>query len=103
MTYQVIVEPTADEGIRESCRWIAEHGSAAAAVKWLDSIEKTIFTLRTLPYRCPVAAENDRFSEEIRELLHGKRPSRYRVLFTIRDDAVHVLYVRHHAQNEVEP
>jgi plasmid stabilization system protein ParE len=28
---------------------------------------------------------------------------KHRILFTIRDDAVHVLYVRHSARDELEP
>ena len=47
-----------------------------------------------------------RFPEEIRELLYGrsgKRRRRHRIIFTIRDDAVHILYVRHTARNELEP
>jgi plasmid stabilization system protein ParE len=33
MTYRVIVEPTADRGIRETYRWIAENRSPSAAAK----------------------------------------------------------------------
>jgi plasmid stabilization system protein ParE len=103
MTYRVIIEPTADRGIRQAFRWITDHRSPAAAVKWYNALEKKILTLGNLPHRCPVAAENDKFPEEIRELLHGKRPHRYRIIFTIRQDAVHVIYVRHAAQDEIEP
>jgi hypothetical protein len=39
----------------------------------------------------------------LRELLLGKRPHRYRIIFAIRQDAVHVVYVRHGAQDEIEP
>ncbi len=103
MTYRVIVEPTADRGIREAFRWITEHRSPAAAAKWFNALEKVIQTLGTHPHRGPIATENDKFPEEIRELLHGRRRQKYRVIFTIREDAVHVLYVRHGAQDEIEP
>lgn len=103
MTYRVIIEPTADRGIREAVRWISEKKSPAAAARWFNGLEKSIQSLRSLPRRCPVAAESDKFAEEIRELLHGPRSRKYRILFTIREDAVHVLYVRHSAQDEVQP
>jgi plasmid stabilization system protein ParE len=103
MTYHVIIEPTADRSIQEAFRWITENRSPAAAVKWYHGLEKKILTLRTHPHRCPVAAENDKFPEEIRELLHGKPRQKHRIMFTIRQDAVHVLYVRHGAQDEIEP
>jgi plasmid stabilization system protein ParE len=102
MTYHVIIEPTAERGIREAYRWIAENRSPAAAVKWYNALEKKVQTLRSQPRRCPVAAENDKFPEEIRVLLHGQRQHKYRIIFTIREDAVHVLYVRHGAQDEIE-
>jgi plasmid stabilization system protein ParE len=103
MTYRVIVEPTAERGIREAYHWIATQRSPASAAKWYNALEKKIQTLRSFPRRCPVAAENDKFPEEIRELLHGPKRQRYRIIFTIREDAVHVLYVRHSAQDEIEP
>ena len=103
MTYRVIVEPTANRGIREAVRWITEHQSAQVAAKWFNRLEKKVMTLGKHPSRCPIAAENDKFPEEIRELLHGPRKNKYRIIFTIREDEVHVLYVRHAARDELEP
>lgn len=103
MTYRVIIEPTADRGIREAFRWITENRSTAAAINWYNALEKKVQTLKSHPLRCPIAAENDKFPEEIRELLHGRRRHKYRIIFTIRHDAVHVIYVRHAAQDEIEP
>jgi plasmid stabilization system protein ParE len=103
MIYRVLIEPTARAGIRSAIVWIARERSATAATRWYNSLEKTILKLGKYPRRFPVAAENDKFPEEIRELLHGKKTMRYRIIFTIRDDAVHVLYVRHAARDEIEP
>ena len=103
MTYRVVIEPTAERGIREAVRWITQHQSATAAARWYNALEKTIRTLRSYPMRCPIAAENDKFPEEIRELLHGRRRQKFRVIFTIRQDAVHVIFVRHGAQDGIEP
>ncbi len=58
------------------------------------------------PAVLPLAVENDKFPEEIRELLYGrggKRVHQHRIIFTIREDAVHILYVRHTARDELEP
>jgi plasmid stabilization system protein ParE len=106
MTYRIIIEPTAEREIRAAVRWKVEHASGTVAARWYDGLIKKIDTLRRDPSRCPLAAESDRFPEEIRELIHGrggKRVHRHRILFTIREDAVHVLYVRHTARDEVEP
>ena len=60
-------------------------------------------TLTRHPLRCPRAAESDRFPEELRELLYGKRKNKYRIIFTIRGSEVVVLYVHHSARKELEP
>jgi plasmid stabilization system protein ParE len=104
MTYRVIVEPTAEREIRSAVRWKTENASPTAAARWYNGLIKKIETLHRLPTRCPLAAENDRFPEDIRELLYGRdKRHKHRILFTIRDDAVHILYVRHSARDELEP
>lgn len=57
-----------------------------------------IAILQEKPQRCALAIEHEIFSEEVRQLLYGKPKSLYRVMFTIRDSTVYVLYVRHSAQ-----
>ena len=60
-------------------------------------------TLTRQPSRCPRATESDKFPEELRELLYGKRNSKYRIVFAIRNEDVVVLYVHHAARKELEP
>lgn len=106
MTYRVVIEPTAAREIRSALLWKTEHASPTAAARWYNGLVARIETLRRHPTRCPLAAESDRFPEEIRELLHGRggeRTHRYRILFTIREETVHVLYIRHTARDELEP
>jgi hypothetical protein len=50
------------------------------------------------PRRCALAVEHEVFSDEVRQLLYGKSKNIYRILFTIRDDTVYILYVRHSSQ-----
>ena len=40
---------------------------------------------------------------ELRQLLYGKRHNKHRILFTIRDNDVIVLFVHHSARAELEP
>ena len=103
MTYRVIVEPTAEREIRAAVRWKTENASPTLAAKWFHGLLKKIDTLRTHPTRCPLAAENDEFPVEIRDLLYGRRGNMFRIIFTIKDNYVLVLYVRHGAQQELEP
>ncbi|HZO30164.1 MAG TPA: type II toxin-antitoxin system RelE/ParE family toxin [Chloroflexota bacterium] len=56
-------------------------------------------TLEEFPRRCPLAPENDDFDVEIRHLLYGE----FRILFTVDDNVVRVLHVRHGARSSVTP
>lgn len=103
MKYQIELAATAKADIRQQAQWLRDQVSPAAAVKWMASIDKAINTLQSRPLRCPVAAESDKFPEEIRELLHGRSKHKHRIIFTIREDIVYVLYVRHSARDEIEP
>lgn len=63
----------------------------------LDEIE----TLNQMPERCPYAPENGLWgTEELRQLLFQRHPSKYRILFHIdlSTDTVHVLQIRHDAK-----
>ena|SRR5437763_598027 len=102
MTYRVIIQPIAVGEMRKAYRWIARHSPRTAA-RWYDGLEQAIETLAENPGRCPLAPEDEYFEEEIRELFHGKRGGVYRILFTISEDTVSVLYVRHGARDHVRP
>lgn len=57
-----------------------------------------IGTLQEKPLRCALAVEHEIFPEQVRQLLYGKSKNMYRVLFTIRDKRVYILYLRHSVQ-----
>ena len=97
MRYRVIIQPSAWGEIREAYRWLYER-SPTAANRWRNGLLRAVLLLETQPTRCPLAPENDSFGEEIRQLLYGRRRGVYRILFTIEDDIVSVLYVRHSAR-----
>jgi len=95
--WNVIVELSAQQDIAESRLWIAEY-DVEAADHWFDSIYDTIGSLGLFPERCPLAPESRFFNREIREIFHGHRQYKYRVLFTVKENEVHVLHVRHGAR-----
>ena len=100
--FRVIIQPSASAEMEAAYLWIAEH-SPEAAVKWFNELQIAIRGLETFPQRCPLAPENDAFQEEIRQLVYGRRTGRYRIFFTIRSGAVHILHVRHGARDYLEP
>jgi plasmid stabilization system protein ParE len=94
MKYQILLEPRAEADIEVIYLFIARR-NRESAIKWFNGISAAIQTLETFPQRCPHAPENAFFQEEIREHFYGKRVGTYRILFTIVDQTVHVLHVRH--------
>lgn len=70
---------------------------------WFNRLMRAIKGLQTFPERCPHAPENRHFAIEIRQLLFGRKPHVYRVIFTIKDDVVHVLRIRRPRQELLAP
>jgi plasmid stabilization system protein ParE len=97
MAFQVEITPSAESQIEQSYHWYRERNPEFAD-RWFRGLMNAIATLQENPQRCALAIEHEIFSEEVRQLLYGKSKSLYRVMFTIRDSTVYVLYVRHSAQ-----
>jgi plasmid stabilization system protein ParE len=99
MSYRIVIEERAYADIDNAYQWRVESVSPENAMEWYFDILEKIETLQNNPFRCALALENEFFPEEIRQLLY----QRHRILFTVRDEEVHVLYVRHEAQDTLKP
>lgn len=97
-TYQVVISPQAEAAFKFAFRWIRNRAPQQAHA-WAMGFCKAIESLEQQPARCQLAPEDPFFEMEIRQLLYGKRGHRYRALFTIEDNCVNVLFIRHYAQN----
>jgi len=85
---------------------IYERVTAAAPLHgplWYNRLIATIETLGTFPKRCAYAPETDFFETEVRQLLFGRKPNVYRVLFTIEENTVYVLRILGPRQQLIEP
>ncbi len=102
MTFRVVIARRAAGEIAANHRWLSER-SPPRADRWRDSLLRAVDSLEEQPERYPLAPESEWYDGELRELLHGKRRQAYRILFEIRGDAVAVLRVRHHSQNQLGP
>ncbi|MEH2192524.1 MAG: type II toxin-antitoxin system RelE/ParE family toxin [Nostoc sp.] len=97
MAFQVEITLIAETQIEQAYRWYRERNPEFAD-RWFRELMNAIATLQEKPQRCALAVEDEIFPEEVRQLLYGKAKNVYRVLFTIRDTTVNVLYVRHSGQ-----
>jgi len=95
--YEIIIQPSAERNISEAYEWIAERDEKAA-IWWYNRLMELILSLETFPERAALAPESKHLQREIREIFHGRRQHKYRILFTVTDNKVHVLHVRHGAR-----
>jgi plasmid stabilization system protein ParE len=95
--YRLIIQPPAFDDLDEACQWISERAPEAAA-RWFNGFVEALNSLTTSPERCNLAPENDAVEPEIRQLLYGRRSGVYRALFTITENEVRILHIRHAAR-----
>ena len=95
--YQVIILPSAEREIGEAYDWLAEQDESAA-IRWYDRLMEAVLSLETFPERAPIAPESESFHAKVREIFHGRRQHKYRILFTVSGGQVYVLHVRHGAR-----
>ena len=76
-----------------------------AAARWYNELELAVYGLMSYPYRWPIAPEARRMKRELRNLLYGKRPHVYRVIYEVDEsrEAVLVLTIRHGARRKLKP
>src|SRR3990170_6959937 len=104
MTYEVLIATRAQQEAQANHDWWAEHRSAEQASRWYDEFLNATLSLEQNPDRFGLAAENDRFPYEIRQLSFGigRKPT-HRLVYAIRPRQVVVLRVRHLAQQAIDP
>jgi plasmid stabilization system protein ParE len=103
MKYEVSITSRAEQEAQANHDWWAEHRSAEQAARWYDDFLNSALSLEQNPDRCSLAAENERFPYEIRQLNFGigRKPT-HRLVYTIRPKEVVVLRVRHLAQKAID-
>ena len=95
MVFRVEVTPSAECDAQAILEWLLDQQAGETGLRWFLNLEQAIQSLSHFPERCILAWENERFPFEVRQLLYGRRPHVYRILFTIEQDVVYVLHVRH--------
>lgn len=100
MSHLIDIFPRAMADIDAAVTW-RRRQSASSAARLHARLLGAIRTLGNNPKRCPFADEAAELQLELRELLHGRRPNIYRILFTIEEQTVNVLRVRHAAQDRL--
>jgi plasmid stabilization system protein ParE len=102
MAFRVEITPQAEEDANAILGWLLSQHAGETGLRWFLRLEEAIASLADLPRRCELAPESTSVPFEIRQLLYGKKPHVYRILFTIDRDTVYVLRIRH-GRRRIEP
>jgi plasmid stabilization system protein ParE len=94
--FHVTIEGEAKDNLREHYRRLkARSPGSPYPSTWYYGIRAAIRDLAISAERCGLAYEDRYFAEVIRQRLYDS----YKILFTIRGRQVHVLHIRHQAQD----
>ncbi len=100
MQFQVIITPSAKADIFEINTWhLGNYPDAAES--WLWGISQAVTSLSKFPERCAISAESEAFDVIVRQLIYGKKPKTYRILFSIQGEKVYILRVRSTKQKSI--
>ena len=77
---------------------------SVAAAKWFNRLEDAVYSLEELPRRGVAAPEALVMKRELLQLLHGKKPHVYRIIYEIDEQKrrVLILTIRHGAREPME-
>ena len=95
MSFDVRITPDAEQDAEEILDWLIEQHAGETGARWSLRMSEAVESLAELPRRCKLAPEDASSPYEVRELLYGDKPHLYRLLFTIENEVVYVLHVRH--------
>jgi plasmid stabilization system protein ParE len=103
MAFEVKYTARAENDLDVILSWLLAKGAGETGLRWFLGLRKAVGTLRDLPYRCMLARENDSVPFEMRQLLYGRKPHVYRILFMIEGNTVSILRIRHGRRDSLTP
>jgi len=95
MAFHVETTAAAEQDADAILDWLLSQRAGDTGFRWFLALQDAIASLAEFPERCPLAPESAVFPFEVRHLLYGDKPHVYRILFTIEDQTVYVLHIRH--------
>ncbi len=95
MAYRVLQTDESHRDLARILDWLLEQHAGETGLRWFDRLQTAMETLSEHPLRCGLAPESKEFGIEVRQLIYGRKPHSYRVLFTIEDESVVILNIRH--------
>ena len=92
MVFEVEITEAALAEAEEYVRFIRDaRKDPLAAERWWNGLLAEIFSLETLPKRCPIIPERGHFTEEMRQLIYFS----HRIIFFVSKRTVTVVRIYH--------
>jgi plasmid stabilization system protein ParE len=102
MAFEIEYTTEAENDLDGILTWLLQERQAGeTGLRWYQGLRDKISTLSELPQRCGRAPESKSLPFEMRQLLYGRKPRVYRVLFTVEGNTVHIIAVRRPYQDAV--
>jgi plasmid stabilization system protein ParE len=95
MAFRVEQTATAKLDLDVILEWLLAREAGETGLRWFQELREAVASLAEFPHRCNLAPEDADFPFEVRQLLYGRKPHVYRILFTTDGDRVILLHVRH--------
>jgi plasmid stabilization system protein ParE len=80
MNYRIEISSIAEAEADSAFLRLSQISSSVKASQWYAGLLEAIASLSQMPKRCPLARENEHFSQELRQLLYGRGRNSYRNL-----------------------
>jgi len=71
-----------------------------AGLRWYGRLMETLRSLDTLPERGKIVPGLSRSDPPVRRILFGRKPNVYRIYYSIQNQTVRILHIRHGARRE---
>ena len=98
MKYKVLFRVEARNEAIQAASYIAEQGAPETAQRWYEGLVEVVQSLEQWPKRFAPARENEAFADvELRQVVYKS----HRLVFAVLGDTVHVLHIRHVAQQSL--
>ncbi|MCI0331627.1 MAG: type II toxin-antitoxin system RelE/ParE family toxin [Planctomycetes bacterium] len=101
MTYKLVITRRAARDRDRAFDWFSANYSNAYANRWYQGVSQAIESITQNPLLSHKAQESESLPFELYEVLYGKRRNKHRILFTVENDTVLVLHIRHSAQRDL--
>lgn len=101
MAHVIITRNRARQDVRDQVAWLQANRTVTIAGRWLIRYDIAIRSIGSDPFQYPEADEAAELDCNLRQASFRFGRSVYRILFTIQDETVNILRIRHAAQDHL--